>query len=97
VRPARASARTDRPTEVLETFLKAHRVLFLTYATLTEAGTEACGRAWPVLHEAARTHLSRHLSDKDLRCLHTALSKVLEGSRSPDEVRGAPAAAPAGS
>jgi DNA-binding MarR family transcriptional regulator len=69
----------------------------LTYATLTEAGTEACGRARPVLHEAARTHLSGHLSGKDLRCLQTALSKVLEGSSSPGEVRGAPAAAPAGS
>jgi DNA-binding MarR family transcriptional regulator len=144
VRPARASAQTDPPTEALETFLKAHRVLFealdgelrdrvglsipqlemlqalsqapegrlrmmdisksgvtqlvdrleerglvarefsrsdrrLTYATLTEAGTEACERAWPAFHEAARTHLARHLSDKDLRCLHTALSKVLEG------------------
>ena len=28
MRPAQADAQTDRPTEVLETFLKAHRVLF---------------------------------------------------------------------
>ena len=164
MRPAQADAQTDRPTEVLETFLKAHRVLFealdselraqvglsiaqlevlqalaqapegrlrmmditrwmcvsksgvtqlvdrlearglvarefsradrrLTYATLTEAGAEASQRALPAFHDAARTHLSRHLSDDDLRCLQTALSKLLEGGRSPGEV----AAARAGS
>ena len=158
MRPARATAQTDPPTEALETFLKAHRVLFealdselraqvglsiaqlevlqalaqapegrlrmmditkrmcvsksgvtqlvdrleerglvareftrsdrrLTYATLTEAGAEASQRALPAFHDAARTHLSRHLSDDDLCCLQTTLSKLLEGSRSPAEAR----------
>jgi len=52
----------------------------LTYAALTEAGTEAVARAAPVIAPVVQEHFARHLSRDEMGCLHRSLLKVLEGN-----------------
>ena len=52
----------------------------LTYATLTERGTETLRRAGPVWVPIVERHFARHLSADDLGCLRQALAKVVEGN-----------------
>jgi DNA-binding MarR family transcriptional regulator len=52
----------------------------LTLATITGAGREALGRAYPAFAGALDRSFSRHLADRDVTCLRTALRKVLQGN-----------------
>jgi DNA-binding MarR family transcriptional regulator len=52
----------------------------LTYAKITGAGSEVLERSAPEVERAVREHLSRHLSEAEMRCLHRALMKVQEGN-----------------
>jgi len=52
----------------------------LTYATLTEQGTEALRRSGPVWAPIFERHFARHLSAADLRCVREALAKVVAGN-----------------
>jgi len=52
----------------------------LTYATLTEQGTEALRRSGPMWAPIVERHFARHLSAADLRCVREALAKVVAGN-----------------
>jgi DNA-binding MarR family transcriptional regulator len=52
----------------------------LTYAALTERGSEVLRRAGPVWAPIVRRHFARHLSAEDLCCLREALAKVVAGN-----------------
>jgi DNA-binding MarR family transcriptional regulator len=64
----------------------------LTYAKLTDLGTQALRRGAPACHPVVQEHFARHLTEQDMECVRTALSKVLEGNGYPGDPP-APAAA----
>jgi DNA-binding MarR family transcriptional regulator len=57
----------------------------LTYAKLTELGTEALRRGAPACDPIVQEHFARHLSEQDMECVRAALGKVLEGNGYPVE------------
>jgi DNA-binding MarR family transcriptional regulator len=52
----------------------------LTYAKLTELGTQALRRGEPACIPVVQEHFARHLSKQDMECVRSALAKVLEGN-----------------
>jgi DNA-binding MarR family transcriptional regulator len=57
----------------------------LTYAKLTELGSQALRRGAPACTPVVQEHFARHLSEQDMECVRTALAKVLEGNGYPGE------------
>jgi DNA-binding MarR family transcriptional regulator len=62
----------------------------LTFAVITDAGRQALDRARPAFARGLEQVFSRHLADRDMQCLRTALRKVLEGNGEWDEERCTP-------
>ena len=62
----------------------------LTFARLTRDGRRALNRAAPAFDAAHERVFSRHLADRDVRCLRGALRKVLEGNGAWEERRCSP-------
>jgi DNA-binding MarR family transcriptional regulator len=63
----------------------------LTFARITAAGRRALDRASPAFAASLERVFSRHLGDRDVTCLRTALRKVLEGNGVWEEERCSPA------
>src|SRR6266511_5992738 len=57
----------------------------LTYAKLTDLGTDALRRGQPACHPVVQEHFARHLTKQDMDGVRTALSKVLEGNGYPGD------------
>jgi len=54
------------------------------YAVLTEEGRRLFLRARPIHHRGIHEHFIRHLSEADVRALHTALTKVRKANQALD-------------
>jgi len=70
--------RLERAGLVARAFSSSDRRL--TYATLTEQGTEALRRSGPMWAPIVERHFARHLSAADLSCVREALAKVVAGN-----------------
>ena len=56
------------------------------YAVLTEQGSEALRKAWPVYRDAIERHFVSHLSPDEAATIRQALARVLEAQARPVEL-----------